>query len=436
MEYTVEDLSPVKKKVAITVDPKEVEAAIMATIAIYRTNVQVDGFRKGKVPASVIEKRFAEKIYEEARQDLVNVHINEVMQNTQATAVSGIDFDGPTALKRGEAYNYSITFEVLPAIDLPAYEGMEVEQEKTVVKESEVQEVTDRIRRDKAKLVPVDGNGPAVDGQVVVLDFAAYENGQPVEGIAADNFEMPLGEKQALAAFEDLVKTVKLDEEKEGDVTFPADFIAPDLAGKTVTMKVKVHAIKERQLPELDDALAKEMGFESLDKMREAIHESYRSSRQNLNKGAAQKQLLDKLLKMVEFPLPESMVENQTRSLLADMRTRFERQGKSLASTGKTEEQLRAEVKPEAEAITRAQVLLMCIGKKEGLEVTEHEVNMHLFKMCQNSGEDFKSVREAYERSGMMFVLRDRMLADKAMDVIYTKATVTEVEPKAEALKA
>ena len=178
------------------------------------------------------------------------------------------------------------------------------------------------------------------------------------------------------------------------------------------------------------------MGFESLDKMREAIHESYRSSRQNLNKGAAQKQLLDKLLKMVEFPLPESMVENQTRSLLADMRTRFERQGKSLASTGKTEEQLRAEVKPEAEAITRAQVLLMCIGKKEGLEVTEHEVNMHLFKMCQNSGEDFKSVREAYERSGMMFVLRDRMLADKAMDVIYTKATVTEVEPKAEALKA
>lgn len=436
MEYTVEDLSPVKKKVNISVDPKEVEASIMATVAIYRTNVQMDGFRKGKVPASVIEKRFSDKIYEEARQDLVNVHINEVMQNLKVTPVSGVDFDGPNSITRGEEYHYNITFEVLPDFVVPAYEGMEVEQEKTVVNEDEVQAVTDRIRRDKAKLIPVDGDGPAVDGQVVCIDFAAYEDGKPVEGIAADNFEMPLGEKQALSEFENLVKTVKLGEEKEGEVVFPADFIAPDLAGKTLTMKVKVHAINERQLPELNDNLAKELGFESVEKMREAIHESYRTSRQNLNKSAAQKTLLDRLLKMVDFDLPEAMVESQIRSLMADMQTRFERQGKSLASMGKTEEELRADVKPEAEDITRAQVLLMSIAKKEGLEVTEHEVNMYLFQLCQRSGEDFKSVREAYERSGMMFTLRDRMLADKAMEAIYTKAVVTEVEPKADAIKA
>ncbi|MGN0009061.1 MAG: trigger factor [Desulfovibrionaceae bacterium] len=436
MEYVVEDLSPVKKKVAITVDPKEVEASIMATVAIYRTSVQLDGFRKGKVPANIVEKRFADKIYEEARQDLVNVHINEVMQNLKVTPVSGVDFDGPNAIVRGQEYKYSISFEVLPIFDLPNYEGLEVEQEKTVVKDEEVREVTDRIRRDKAKLVPVDGDGPAVDGQVATIDFSAYEDGKPIEGIAADNFEMPLGEKQALAAFEDLVKTVKLGEEKEGEVTFPADFIAPDLAGKTVTMKVKVHAIQERHLPELTDELAKEMGFESVAKMHDAIRESYRTSRQNLNKGAAQKQLLDKMLKMVDFPLPESMVESQIRSLLADMQVRLERQGKSLAATGKTEEQLRADVKPEAEAITRAQVLLMSIARKEGLDVTEHEVTMNLFQMCQRSGEDFKTVREAYERSGMMFTLRDRMLADKAMEAVYTKAIVTEVEPGEEAPKA
>ena len=386
VEYTVEDLSPVKKKVAITTDPKEVEAAIMGAVALYKTSVQIDGFRKGKVPASVIEQRFRDRIYEEARQDLVNVHINEVMSKLDVTPVSGINMvDGEPVMERGKGMNYSIEFEVLPTFDLPPYEGMEVEQEKTIVDDAEVEEVVERIRRDRAKLVPVDGDGPAVDGQVANIDFCAYENGQPLEGIKADGFDLALGEKQALEDFENLVKTIKLGCEAEGDITFPEDFLAKDLAGKTVT----------------------------------------------INKGSAQKSMLDKLVKMVEFELPPSMVDVQARTLLADMRARMERQGKSLDSLGKTEEELLKEVQPQAEEITRMQVLLLAIAKKEGLDVNEQEVNAQLYQLCMRSGEDFKQVREAYEKSGMIFTLRDRILADKAMDAIYAKAQVKEVEPKA-----
>lgn len=432
VEYTVEDLSPVKKKVAITTDPKEVEAAIMGAVALYKTSVQIDGFRKGKVPASVIEQRFRDRIYEEARQDLVNVHINEVMSKLDVTPVSGINMvDGEPVMERGKGMNYSIEFEVLPTFDLPPYEGMEVEQEKTIVDDAEVEEVVERIRRDRAKLVPVDGDGPAVDGQVANIDFCAYENGQPLEGIKADGFDLALGEKQALEDFENLVKTIKLGCEAEGDITFPEDFLAKDLAGKTVTMKVKVHAIKERQLPAVDDELAKAVGVENVEKLKAGIRESYRSSRYNLNKGSAQKSMLDKLVKMAEFELPPSMVDVQARTLLADMRARMERQGKSLDSLGKTEEELLKEVQPQAEEITRMQVLLLAIAKKEGLDVNEQEVNAQLYQLCMRSGEDFKQVREAYEKSGMIFTLRDRILADKAMDAIYAKAQVKEVEPKA-----
>ena len=361
MEYTVEDLSPVKKKVAITTDPKEVEAAIMGAVALYKTSVQIDGFRKGKVPASVIEQRFRDRIYEEARQDLVN----EVMSKLDVTPVSGINMvDGEPVMERGKGMNYSIEFEVLPTFDLPPYEGMEVEQEKTIVDDAEVEEVVERIRRDRAKLVPVDGDGPAVDGQVANIDFCAYENGQPLEGIKADGFDLALGEKQALEDFENLVKTIKLGCEAEGDITFPEDFLAKDLAGKTVTMKVKVHAIKERQLPAVDDELAKAVGVENVEKLKAGIRESYRSSRYNLNKGSAQKSMLDKLVKMVEFELPPSMVDVQARTLLADMRARMERQGKSLDSLGKTEEELLKEVQPQAEEITRMQVLLLAIAAK------------------------------------------------------------------------
>ncbi len=427
MEYIVEDISTVKKKVNVTVDPKEVDAAIMAAVALYRTSVQIDGFRKGKVPASVIEKRFHDRLYQEAKQDLVNVHINQIMQDLDVTPLSGIDLDGKD-LVRDEVYKYSISFEVLPTFDLPNYEGLEVVQEKAVVKPEEVEEFIERLRKDRAQLVVAEGKGPAVDGQVVEIDFATFENGVPLEGISAQNFQMNLGEGQALEAFEALVKETSLGETKEGEVKFPDDFLAPDLAGKTVTMKVTVHTIKERKLPELNDELAKSMGQDSVEKLREAFVDSYTRSRTNLHKGAAQKQLVDIVLKMVDFELPASLVENHQRSLVAERKARVEAQGRSIESLGKNLDELMAEALTEAESISRAQVLLMAIAKKEGLEAQEQEVDMAIYHMAQRSGQDFKQLKDEYVNSGAIFTLRDRILADKAMEVMYTKAKVTEIE--------
>ncbi len=427
MEYRVEDLSATKKEVHVTVDPKEVEAAIMGAVALYRTSVQLDGFRKGKVPASVIESRFRDKIYGEAKQDLVNVHINKIVTELNASPVSGIDFDGKD-LVRDEEFTYKISFEVLPAFEIPQYEGLEVEQEKAVVKDAEVEEFIERLRKDRSELEVADGNGPAVDGQVAEIDFAAFEDGVALEGISAQNFQMNLGEGQALESFEELVKATPLGETKEGDVTFPEDFLAPDLAGKTITMKVTVHAIKERKLPEVNDDFAKKMGQESVEKLREAFVDSYVRSRTNLHKGTAQKQLLDKLLKMVDFELPESMIDTHTRSMLAEKQHQAERQGRSLESMGKSVEELSKECRKEAEDVTRAQVFLMSVAKKEELSVEDQEVDMAIYHMAQRSGQDFKQLKDDYVNSGSIFILRDRMLADKAMEMIYTKAKITEVE--------
>lgn len=195
-------------------------------------------------------------------------------------------------------------------------------------------------------------------------------------------------------------------------------------------MKVKVHAVKERKLPELNDELAKSLGLESVDKLKETITRSYTQSRENLNKSAAQKTMLDRLLKMVEFALPESVVETQMRTLLSDLAARLERQGKGLDSLGKSPEELRKEMLPQAEELARIQVLLLSIAKKEGLEISDQEINTQIYQQSQRSGEDFKTLRENYERSGMIFILRDRLLADKAMDAIYAKAKVAEVEPR------
>ena len=269
------------------------------------------------------------------------------------------------------------------------------------------------------------------------LEVTGYEvvpvlDGNEVEGTLEkeENFDLALGEHQALEDFEALVKTIPYGQEGEGEIRFPDDFIAKDLAGKTVTMKVKVHAVKERKLPELNDDLAKSLGLDNVDKLKETITRSYTQSRENLNKSAAQKTMLDRLLKMVDFPLPESLLDIQMRTLLTDLKARLERQGKGLESLGKSPEELRKEMLPQAEELARIQVLLLSIAKKEGLEVSDQEVNTHIYQESLRSGEDFKALRESYERSGLIFVLRDRLLADKAMDRIYAKAKVTEVEPR------
>ncbi len=429
MEYRVEELSPVKKKVHVTVGKEEVQAAIVSTIALYQTSVQVDGFRKGKVPASVIESRFRDKVYAEAKQDLVNVHINTIIEELKESPVSGIQFgDEEEVFVRDQDFIYSISFEVLPTFTIPEYEGMEVLQEKAHVKDSEVEEFIERMRKERSEFVVAEGNGPAVDGQAVEIDFATFENGVPLEGINAQNFQMNLGEGQALKPFEDLVKTVKLGETKEGDVTFPEDFLAPDLAGKTVSMKVTVHSIKERKLPELNDEFAKSMGQDSMEKLREFFIENYKRSRTNLFKSTAQKKLLDKLVAMTEFDLPESMVETHFRSLLAERQQQAEKQGKSLQSMGLDFNDLMEKSRKEAEEITRDQVFLMSVAKKEDLSVEDKEVDMAIYHMAQRSGQDFKQLRDDYVNSGSVFILRDRLLADKAIDAIYDKAKVTEVE--------
>ena len=434
MQYVTEDLSPVKKKITVTVPAEEVDAALSTTIAMYRTSISLDGFRKGKVPASIIERRFRTEVYKEATTDLVNVHINEIIGEGAFTPVSRIDFDGGE-LERDKEFVYSISFDVMPEFDLPAYEGFEAEQEESEVDENEISAVVERVRSNMGEIVTVGEARAPEDGEIAVVDFEAFdENGAPISGVKADNFQLTLGEGQTLPDFEALLKGMKPGEEKEGPVSFPEDFFNPEFAGRTVNMKATLHAVKEKRLPELDDAFAQKAGgFENMEKLRDSVRESYVKSRGDLNKSAAQKQLLDQLLKLVDFPVPESMLENHIGMLIGDIQDRLERQGKNLASLGKTEAQLRDEVKPEAEMRARSQIFLITVARKKDLKVSEEEVDLQLRRMAIQSGQDYNAVKDYYTRNNMLFALRDRLLADKAMEEIFDKASITMVPPKKQA---
>jgi len=429
MDYKVEELSPVKRKVNITVPVDEVNAALTAAVALYRHRYEIKGFRRGKAPSSVVEGKYRTQIYSEATTDLVNYQINEALSTLGIMPLSRIDMDGKE-LVRDEEFNYSISFEVAPDFTLPNYDGLAVEVERAEVKEDEVREVENRILSNAATVKPITEVRAAKDGDIVVITFGAYKGEEVFQGIQAENFELTLGDRQALPEFEAMLKTLKTGEKGECEITFPEDFINPAMAGHTLVMRATLHSIKEKTLPELTDEVAKRAGgFDSVEKMREAIKQSYMQSREQLNRSVAQKKLLDQMMVHVDFPLPPSMVENRIDRLLADLEQRLDRQGKSLAALNKTPEELRESHRSQAEEAVRSEILLLAVAKKENLEVNPEEIDAALTQVARQHGQDLMSVKQYYEENNLIFPLKDRLMADKAIELIYARAAKTEIDP-------
>lgn len=433
MDYNVIEVSPVETKIEVKVPAEEINAALTATTAIYRQNLDLRGFRKGKVPSSLVESKFRTQILREAANDLMNVHINEIMSNLKRLGISKLDVS-PVELEKDKAIDYVITFEHCPAFDLPAYKGLAVEEEEAVASEEEIAQVIERIRNNMAELKPITDNHMPQDGEVAVVSFRGTENGVEVPGVSAENFQLSLGENQALPEFEALVKATAPGQSNTGQMTFPADFINQSLAGKTVDMHITLHITKERVLPEVNDDLAQKAGaFESLEKLREAISRSYVQSRQQLFRAAAQKKLLDGLLTSVDFPLPPGLVEDQINLLVEDAKHKIERQGKAPEALGKSDEELREEMTLKAKEIVKAQLFLLALSDKEGIETTPQEMDAYFMQVASRTGQDVLAVKQHYEQNGLIVPVRDKILADKAMEFIYSQANVTKVPAKASA---
>lgn len=437
MKYTVEELSPVKKKVQVEVPAAEVDAVLNQSVNRYRASVALPGFRKGKAPMAMVEKRFAQDIYKEAAESLLQENIGEILKELDMEPVAGLNLDGAEEpVKRGNDYNYAFIFEVMPAFDLPEYNGIAVEEEKAIVTDEEIDHVIDRVRRNMGTREDVTETRLPAEGDIVSMDFEGRdEEGNVLDGVSGQNFQVTIGEKQVIPDFEALVLTIMPGETKEGDVVFPEDYHSANLAGKTVRMKITVNSLATMKLPEINDDFAKLLGaFESVDEMRDNIRTSYMNNRKELSKSKAQSLLLEGLLEKVEFPLPEGLVDRYTGNILADRFGRMQRGGLDMNELDKeTVDGWREEAKTEAEKYARTQIFLLSIAKKEAFEVTPQEMEAALRQIAAQGNHDFNTLYEHYVRNNLLGSLRDRLLADKAMDFIYEKAEITEVEPTPDA---
>lgn len=431
MEFVVENLSSTRKKIAFTLNADDVNAAINAAVTGFQKDLSLPGFRKGKVPASVVEKRFGEEVYVRATQDKINELLQKTLKDAKLTPVSSMEMDNHDAFARNTEFKCNVSFDVLPEIAFPVYEGLEVDQAKSDVSDSDIDEVVERLRGNMAELVEVTEDRLPMDGDTVDVDYSGVdENGAKVDDVQGENFGVVLGQGQALPDFEALVKTAKVGEEKTGSVAFPADYPHAPLAGKTITFTIKVKKIQTSVKPEVNEAFLKKIGQESVEKMRAAISEHIASSKAQTARSEAMKTLLDGLLEKVTFDIPEAMLKSRVDRVMQEQAMKLQRMGIDDRRKDKAQEEKRAEAEKEALEALRPQVFLMALAEKEGLTVSDQEVEMAIYGMAMRAQQDYKKLSEAYHKSGLILDLRDRVLADKAMELIYSKAKLNEVPAK------
>ncbi len=430
MEYNLEDLSPVKKKVNVQVPAEEVNAAIDAAIVLFKKDLKLAGFRKGKVPSYIVEGRFKDEIYRQAETDLLNVHFNEILSELNLRPVSELNLDSKE-FKRNTDYNYSFTFEVKPQIDLPEYHGLKAKQRKVKVTDKQVEGALENLRSQYSKMEVVKEDRKPRKGDVVVVSFKFYDGEEFLKDVSKDFFEFYFGLGDALEDFENIIGELMPGQRGEGEVTFPEDFINKDIAGKTLRVEVELNAIKERILPEVNDDFARKFGIDTVEELKERLRENLKKNIEDMEKSLVQKKLLDMILEKVDVVLPESMVEKQIDLMIDKERDKLERQGKDLSVLG-NEEEIRERFREEARQIVKSQLVLLEIAEREELVVTNEEVDRKVAMTAMNIGIDPQSLREFYIKNNMMFALRDSILADKAMEKVYEYAEIEYIEDEKE----
>ena len=371
----------------VEVSAEEVTKGLDAAFQKVVKTVSVPGFRKGKMPRGMFEKRFGvEALY----QDALDFILPEAYGN--AIDESGIEpVDRPEIdieqMEKGKELIFKATVTVKPEVKLGEYKGLEVEELDANVTDEDVANELKTLQERQAELV-VKEEGTAENGDTVVIDFEGFVNGEAFEGGKAENHSLELGTGSFIPGFEEQLVGVKAGESKDVEVTFPEEYHAAELAGKPAVFKVTVHEIKGKELPALDDEFAKDVDdeVETLDALKEKINTRLVDSKKHEAEHHLRDTVVEKAAENAEVEIPEVMVTNEVNRMLQEFEQRLQTQGMNLELyfqfSGQDENALREQMKEEAQTRVKVNLTLEAIAKAENLEVTDEDVEAELEKMA------------------------------------------------------
>lgn len=432
MNVTVEDLSPIKKKLTIEVNADLVASELDGAFKKIAKTANIKGFRKGKVPKQILEQQYGPKAHYDTIGSLINNSLYKAMIDHHIEAVSQPEVVQTGAIEKGQAFSYAAEVEVRPEIKAQHYTGLELEQEKLVFDDSVVDQQLEQMLQSKVQLVAAQSDS-ARDHDTVVIDFTGYIDGEAFENGAAQDYQLELGSNSFIPGFEAQVVGMKRDEEKDINVTFPEAYGAESLAGKDAVFKVLLKEIKEKKIPVLDDDFAKEMDADSLEQLKEKTRDNLKAQQQQQIDSQLQENLMNALLEKNPFDLPDGMVTNQLMYLKDSFSQRLKAQGMSLEMLGMNDENFNKTYWDMATQQVKGELLLDAIAKQEQIVVEEAEVEQKFADFAEQSNTPLAQVKKFFENDQALRGLKGQLLQEKVSAFLLDKAVVTEVEPKSPA---
>ena len=408
-----------------------------AIIKVYKENkdkFQVDGFRKGKAPRSIIEKKYGEHIFEDDA-------VNDLFASGYVEAIAELGLEvinSPRAefkdIKRDEGFKVTVTVEVYPVVDVHDYKGVEIEKVDGEVHDEDVDEAVRSLQKRNARMENVDR---AVQrGDHIIFDFEGFIDGEAFEGGKAERYSLEVGSDTFMPGFEDQLVGLMADDEKDVEVTFPEDYQAEELAGKDAVFKCKVHEIKEEQLPELDDDFAKDVSeFDTLEELKknetEKLVKSKKERAENMMKDAALKAVYD----ANDIEVPEILVKEEIDNTITQMKQKLMQQGVEwdtyLGYIKKEESAIRQDQQEAAGRTVKTRMLVAAVVEKEKIKASDEDLEKQIKDMADQYGVEPDKIREMIGEENMHYIMKDIEM-QKAVQFVYDNAVVKDSTAKPE----
>ena len=430
---TVKSCEKVEKsqvELTIEVNAAEFEAAVEKAYQKMRRKISVPGFRPGKAPRKMIERMYGAEVFFEEAINIAFPEAYEAAAEQEKLQIVGY----PTVEMVGEVTKDGFTFKattpVYPEVTLGEYKGLKAEKPEVKVLAADVDERLKALADRNTRLVSVDR--AAKSGDTAVIDFEGFLDGKPFDGGKGENHNLELGSGSFVPGFEDQVIGMKAGEEKDIDITFPENY-HEDLAGKAVVFKVKVHEVKEKEVPEMDDEFAKDVSeFDTLKDLKADLKKKITEERQKDADRAFEENLMNQVAENITADIPDVMVENQARQYLDNFKAQISRQfpyEEYKKMTGMDDEKLLADAKEPALRQVKMDLAVAAIIKAENIEASDEDVEAEYKKMAEQFGMDVDMVKKYLVKEQV----QDQLLSQKAVAVVVDSATAEK--PKKAAKK-
>lgn len=407
----------------IEVEAEKVNEALDQAFNKVRKQVNVPGFRKGKIPRKIFEQRFGvEALYNDALDILIPEAYLEAVKESGIEPVDRPEVD-IEQMEKGANLIFTAKVTVKPEVTLGEYKGIEVEELDTTVTDEDVEEELKSLQQRHAELVVVE-DGQVEEGDTAVIDFEGFIDGEAFEGGKGENYPLEIGSGQFIPGFEEQLIGLKAGEEKDVEVTFPEDYHAKDLAGKPAVFKTKVHDIKRKELPELDDEFAKDVDdeVETLEQLKEKLKEKLTKNKEFEAEQHRRDTVVEKATENATMDIPEVMITNEIEQMMREFEQRLQMQGMNLdlyyQFSGTDEESLREQMKGDAEKRIRINLTLEAIANAENIEVSDEDVDAEIEKMAELYGRPADEMKEFFSSQGGMETIKADLKVQKAVDFL------------------